>query len=380
MLRVKTRELSGAFGDIGTFIPLFVGYVTVNGLHAGSILTTFGLTYILTGAIYGVPIAVQPMKAIAALAITEGATPGEIQGTAILIGLLFLIMGATGLIRVLEKRIPIAVVRGIQLGLGLKFVILSLQYVAGDGSLGLALALLGLLVVLVLLRRSILPASLALLGLGIIAALALQPGSISPEPLVLQLTLPSIAVPSASEALQGLLFLGIPQIPQTIGNAVIAAALLSRQYYGEKGATTKKLSTTIGLVNSTLPWFGAIPICHGAGGIAAHHRFGARTGKSLFIIGAILMASGLFLGGMGTQILRMIPLPIIGVFLLFVGGELILPLRQQRTRYSRIDWAVILTIGGIAVAHRYGMVIALIIGLALHYATRTTSQRAGQKQ
>lgn len=365
---------------MGTFIPLFVGYVTVNGLQAGGILATFGLTYMLTGAIYGVPIAVQPMKAIAALAIAEGATPGEIQGTAILLGLLFLVMGATGLIRVLEKRIPFAVVRGIQLGLGLKFIVLSLRYFIADGNLGLAMAISAFILSLLLLRRSILPASLALLGVGVTAALAFEPGGINLDITLPQLTLPALSIPSPSEALEGLVFLGIPQIPQTIGNSLIAASLLSRQYYGEKGTSTKKLSNTIGAFNSILPWFGAIPVCHGAGGIAAHHRFGARTARSLLIIGATFVALGLFLGGATTQLLRAIPLPIVGVFLLLAGGELMLSLRQDRVSHSKIDWAIILVIGAIAVANRYGMVVAIIAGLVLHYASRTISHRAGERQ
>jgi len=78
-------EVSGSLGDLGTFLPHIVGAITVVGMAPTGILTTFGLFYALSGAFYGVPMAVQPMKAASAAALIEPMEPGAIAGAGIVI-------------------------------------------------------------------------------------------------------------------------------------------------------------------------------------------------------------------------------------------------------------------------------------------------------
>src|SRR6202030_710262 len=92
------REVSGSLGDLGTFLPHIVGAIMVVRMDPTGILTAFGLFYALSGAFYGVPMAVQPMKAASAAVLIEPMSPGAIAGAGLVIGAFFLLIGATGLV------------------------------------------------------------------------------------------------------------------------------------------------------------------------------------------------------------------------------------------------------------------------------------------
>jgi hypothetical protein len=66
-VRFDRNELSGAFGDLGTDFPLVVGMVLAAGLDVTSVLVMFGLMQVLTGLAYGLPMPVQPLKAMAVI-------------------------------------------------------------------------------------------------------------------------------------------------------------------------------------------------------------------------------------------------------------------------------------------------------------------------
>src|SRR4051794_6882267 len=120
------REVGGALGDLGTFLPHIIGAVTVAGLAPSGVLTTFGLFYLASGAYFGVPMGVQPMKAASAAILIQRLTPGEVAGAGLVIGALFLLAGLTGAVGRLARVIPPAVTAGLQLGLGLALAGLGL--------------------------------------------------------------------------------------------------------------------------------------------------------------------------------------------------------------------------------------------------------------
>ena len=72
------QECSGACGDLGTFIPHVIGAMTVAGLAPVGVLFGFGAFLIATGLFYGLPLPVQPMKAVSAVILTDGLRPGEV--------------------------------------------------------------------------------------------------------------------------------------------------------------------------------------------------------------------------------------------------------------------------------------------------------------
>jgi len=113
------REASGACGDLGTFIPHAIGAMTVAGLAPAGVLSGFGVFLIATGLFYGLPLPVQPMKAVSAVILTGGLRPGEVAAAGMILGAVLLVLGITGLIGRLARVIPQSVGAGLQLGLGL---------------------------------------------------------------------------------------------------------------------------------------------------------------------------------------------------------------------------------------------------------------------
>src|ERR1700748_1734305 len=113
------HEASGALGDLGTFLPHIIGAITVVGMDPTGLFVGFGLFYAVAGAYYGVPMAVQPMKAASAAVLIEPMDPGSIAGAGLVIGAVFLLLGVTGAVTWIARLILPAVAAGLQLGLGL---------------------------------------------------------------------------------------------------------------------------------------------------------------------------------------------------------------------------------------------------------------------
>src|SRR5690606_18357458 len=71
----------------------------------------------------------------------------------------------------------------------------------------------------------------------------------------------------------------------------------------------------------------ALPMCHGAGGLAAHYRFGARSGTAPLMLGLVLLALALSPGSVGLTTLAAVPAAGLGALLLMASGELALTKR-----------------------------------------------------
>jgi predicted benzoate:H+ symporter BenE len=104
-------EIGGAFGDLGTFLPHTLGAITVAGLAPVGVLASFGVCYIATGLLYRLPIPVQPMKAVSAVLIASGLSAGEIAAAGLCLGVILLVLGATGAIGRFARIVPPSVVR-----------------------------------------------------------------------------------------------------------------------------------------------------------------------------------------------------------------------------------------------------------------------------
>jgi len=101
-------------------------------------------------------------------------------------------------------------------------------------------------------------------------------------------------------------------------------------------------------------------MCHGTGGLAAHYRFGARTGGAPIMIGIFFVVIAVGLGEMGFSLLAMIPQSVLGVLLVFAGLELCPLLRSLKTNE---EYFIALLIAGIALAVP-NMAWAFSIGIA----------------
>ena len=365
LLRFDRHEISGSLGDMGTFIPLLVGMASLNGLNIASALFFAGVFNVITGITFGIPMAVQPMKAIAAVAISQGLTTNEILSAGIVTGLIIFIFGITRIIELFNRIIPLSVVRGLQLGIGLQLLIkgftmvLSTKHFFGYDSISIGI-LSGVLVLLLFFSRRI-PGAIVVFVLGLLFLFLKSPNSFSS--LKFDVYIPHFVSLSWSDFANGTLKAAIPQLPLTTLNSVIAVCALSWDLFPNKGADTREVSISVGLMNLIGCWFGAMPMCHGSGGLAGQYRFGARTGGSVVFLGVIKILIGIFLGGAALRLLASYPMSVLGVLLIFSGMELALVTRDVKTRTDH--FVMIMTTAAIIALS--STAIGFVVGLSLSY-------------
>ncbi|MBI2907681.1 MAG: sulfate transporter [Chloroflexi bacterium] len=364
--RYDRAEFAGAFGDLGTFIPFVVAYITVNKLDPVGILLSFGLLKMFVGLYFKTPMPVQPMKAIggAAIAHPEAVTQGMIWGSGIFSAAFWALMALTGAINWVEKITARPVMRGIMLGLGVSLIIEAIGLTTDEPVLAV---LAGILTFSLLTNRRI-PAMLLLLALGVVYSLVRDPGLFSQlSGMSLHFRLPELTVGRITwnDLLFGALLLGLPQAPLTLGNAILGTVGENNQLFPDRPIKVRTVALDHGFMNIVSVAIGGVPLCHGAGGMAGHVRFGARTGGALVILGLIVTLIGLFLSDSVVLIFGMLPKAILGVILFFTGLELASTMRDIGTKKD--DVYVMLATAGLAVVN---MGVAFVVGVALYYAVQ----------
>ncbi|KAF7588383.1 hypothetical protein BBP40_005776 [Aspergillus hancockii] len=327
--RNYVSEISGSLGDLGTFLPLAIALAVNGTISLSSTLIFSGIFNILTGLFFGIPLPVQPMKAIAAVAIARSFNNGTIAAAGIFVGICIFLFSITGALRWFAEVIPIPVIKGIQVGAGLSLVIASCSNILS--SLGWiqpswadnrlwAIAAFIFLVMTNVYRK--VPYALIVFILGLVFAIVNS---------ALAADLPSInfwhpytVVPTRHQWAVGALDAGIGQIPLTTLNSIVAVVHLA----GDLLPDVKRLSiTSVGLsvaaMNLIGCWFGAMPVCHGSGGLAAQYRFGARSGSSVIFLGGLKLLIGIFFGESLVGLLKRFPSALLGVMVIAAGLELV---------------------------------------------------------
>ena len=367
-IRFDRNELSGAFGDIGTDFPLVVSMILVSGLDVASVLIMFGLMQILTGLFYGLPMPVQPLKAMAVIVITQKLSGNVLYGGGLAIGLLMLFLALTGLIDWIARVVPKSVVRGVQFGLGLQLATIALKnYVSAEGGIGYGLAALAFVLTLLLLGNRKYPPAPYVILLGLVYAylFRLDVGGLLGS---FEFRLPQLYFPTAQDLLTGCAVLALPQIPLSLGNSILATRQLVEDFFPDRPVSVRKISLTYSLMNLINPFLGGIPTCHGSGGIAGHYTFGARTGGSVVLYGSLYLLLGFFFSTGFKEVIQLFPQPILGVILLFESLALMRLVRDMME--SKADFTIVLMVGLIAVGLPYGYVIGLLLGTALAYLAK----------
>jgi SulP family sulfate permease len=381
------REFAGSLGDLGTILPIAIGMILVNGLNPSGLFLSVGLFYIFTGLYYGVTVSVQPMKVIGAYAIATAMSSGQVLAAGLLIGIVLLILGLTGAIDIIGKYTPKSVIRGVQLSTGTLLMAQGVKLIIGTSNLqllqkkaepylilqsigpvpiGILIGIAGGILTLVLLDNKKLPAGLVIVILGLATGLIfgtkegfanLHLGFYLPQWL-------SLGFPIKADFVIALFALVLPQLPMTVGNAVIANVDLSSEYFGEKSkkVTYRASSITMALGCILSFFLGGMPLCHGAGGLAAHYRFGARTAGSNLIIGSLFVLLVLILGSGILAVIYLIPMSILGILLIFAGSQLALTIQDI---FNRKDLFVVVVILGITLATNLG--IGVVAGFCLAY-------------
>jgi len=321
-------EIAGAFGDLGTLVPFVVAYLAVLKMDPFGVLFAFGIAMLVCGFVYRTPMPVQPMKAVGAIATTQAAqtialTPAMVHGASLVTGLVWLVLGLTGTARRVADLVKRPIVVGIILGLGFGFMIEGAKMMAQNWWIGGA----ALFVTLLLLSNRIVPAMFLLLVCGAAYGLVSDPSLVDALRTVqLELRWPTFALSQLTwnDLVIGAVFLALPQIPLTLGNAVIAITEENNRLFANRPVTESNISTSTGLMNLMSAGVGGVPMCHGAGGMAGHMQFGARTGGALVVLGAVLLFVAIFFSGSVATLLRLFPVPILGVILFLTGAQLAL--------------------------------------------------------
>jgi sulfate permease, SulP family len=358
----RLRELAGGVGDWGLLIPMSIALIALNGLDATVVFAGVGLTYIATALAFGVPVPVQPLKAFAAAAIALGLSAETLAAGALLMAAVMAALAVTGAADWLARRFPLVLVRGIQaavaLLLGKAAVELALDgnwqgLPAIDPGVSVAIATVACLA-LMLAVRSRLPASLLVLGAGAaigVAVAGVPDIGFGPQA-------PTLAVPDAAAFGVALTSLVIAQVPLTFGNSIVATADAEREYFGAaaRRVTPRRLAASIAGSNGFAGLLGGLPVCHGAGGVTAHYKLGARTWRATAMAGALLVGTSLAFGASLPDLLRLVPPGALAGMLMFVAI-------QHGLLAARLDgWS------DRVVAATVGVVTLLVANLAIGFA------------
>ncbi|KAL3498348.1 hypothetical protein ACH5RR_041080 [Cinchona calisaya] len=402
--RSKWSELNGAMGDLGTYIPIVLALTLAKNLDLGTTLIFTGIYNFVTGAIYGVPMPVQPMKSIAAVAISDADfNIPEVMASGICTAGILLVLGLTGLMKLVYKLIPISIVRGIQLAQGLSFAMTAVKYIrnvqnfsnsksGGErhwlGLDGLLLAIICACFIIVVngagddsnndtnytdenasgtgnrgkrLRKFIhsLPSAVIIFLLGVILAVIRGPKAVKgfkfgPSPV-------EVVKISKHAWREGFIKGTIPQLPLSILNSVIAVCKLSTDLFPEKDVSATSVSITVGLMNLLGCWFGAMPCCHGAGGLAGQYKFGGRSGGCVALLGLAKLVLGLVLGSSLVRILDQFPVGVLGVLLLFAGIELAICSRDMNTKEDSFVMLICAAVSLVGSSAALGFLCGIIV-------------------
>ncbi len=383
------QEFAGSLGDLGTILPLALGMILVNGISSTGVFFSVGLFYMLTGMYFGITVPVQPMKVIGAYSIATMMSAHQVLASSLLMGTILLIIGLTGSIDIIGKYTPKSVIRGVQLSTGILLMVQGVKMMTGGSKLqalyqtaepyltlqslgpvpiGVVIGIAGVVTTLILLDNKKMPAGLVVVLAGILIGLIfgnrqglshLRPGIYFPQWM-------PFGFPANMDFMFAVFALVLPQLPMTIGNAVIANADLSNTYFGKESGkmTYRSLCVSMAIGNFISFVMGGMPLCHGAGGLGAHYRFGARTAGSNLMIGAILIFLVIILGDGISLFLSVIPMGILGVLLIFAGSQLamtIMDVTDRKQMFVVISMLGITLAANLAIGFGVGLVLAWLL-------------------
>lgn len=352
------REFSSAYADLGTFLPLVLGLIVVAGMDPVGLLLGFGLFAIGTGLYYKRPIPVQPMKAVAAMGIAGIAGPDVLIATGLLLGITLLILSQTRAIGWLKGFIPKTVLFGMRVALAVSLVASTFQF--AEVSLWPVAIL---VVLLVALQFSPVRAISCVIILAVgWSWLGSTPTAIEFD---VQLRVPAVVVPSIDALVDSLKTAFFPQLALTLTNALILTSVIAQEYFPERSSalTEKRFALTSGLANIILAPLGAMPMCHGAGGLAAHYGLGSRSGLSIVVFGATCLVIAFIFGSQASELLGLIPYEVVATLMLYAAWVLADPMRLLKVK-SSCQFIILLMV---PLTLSVGLVAALVVGITLEW-------------
>ncbi len=312
--------------DLGVLVPLAAALILVNGLGAGAVLLGAGLLVLASGVAFRVPFPVQPLKALTAVAVAERLAPEVIHAAGLEIGAFLLLLSIRGVADAIARVFTLPVVRALQFGVGVLLVIAAVRLVADPPVVfagtppspwPVVLAVAAFVAVSWEARRRRYGLALAVLAAGVAAAWVVAGPTLHGP----SLEVPALTFPPAAAFGSAFVLLVIPQLPLTFGNAVVAVDDLAHRYFGPVGrrVSPSRVCVSCGLGNVVAGVIGGMPMCHGAGGLTAHVRLGARTAGMNLVLGSAFVVLGLFFAPQVPVILGLLPVWALAAFLAYAG-------------------------------------------------------------
>ncbi|MBU6152793.1 MAG: hypothetical protein KGP28_00695 [Bdellovibrionales bacterium] len=295
-MRALAGDFFGAFSDSAILLPIVMFLARIPGFSLSLLIGSAGLTYILAGRFFRVPMPVQPLKSIAIASVTLGAGALEIRAAGFLLGVFFLVLF---FLKVRSLPIPEPVVRSVQAGLGILLLIQAKRALPVDPIQAISS---GLLLLMILLLHY----SFRIPSLGFFA-LAFFLNSLTSEHLPPGTLVTDFAPSHSGELKQSFWMVAsllLPQLALTSANSITGARLASEHYFKEscERVTIPRLMCFVGTGNLIAALVPGLPFCHGSGGTTAHAKGGATTERMNWIIGAGLLLLSLLIHTRGLAI------------------------------------------------------------------------------
>jgi len=370
-LKVKGYEFSisefaGTLGDFGPLNPFLIGYVAILGVDPVGLFLMMGIANIVIGLLYNVPLSVEAKKAVGATALAQRWKPSQLYAVGVGTGVAWTLLGLSGITEKIVKVTPRCVVRGIQLSLALTLVLESTYLSRSNPLLAISLVFLAALLLRIKRIGRYVPAAIFLFAVGLLFAISTD---VVPW-MGISFRIPSLRIPTIDEILLTMITVGFAQIFLTLGNAVIATAALCQKYFPERKVSERHLALNMGLLNTISPFFGGVPLCHGADGVASQYLFGARTGGSMILEGILEIFLSLFFASSLVAVFSAFPQPVIGAMLFLTAFELTRVSVDLRTFP---DIVVIVIV--IAVSYVSNLGVAFVVGVATHFLLERLRRR-----
>ena len=357
--KFSLREFGGAFGDWGTLIPFIIGFVLIVGFNPAGIFLCLGITNIILGIKYNLPLPVQPQKTIATVALSQKWTPSMVISTGFGTGIIWTVLGFSKKLNKIVERVPTTAVRGIQLGLGLILGWAAILLFIDNIILGI----IAVAIILVLIKNKIIPSAIILMFMGFF--IIFYTGAVIVSDVIFRLPSFTFYIPNWQDLIIGMLLAGIAQLFLTLTNVMVATVSLAKDLFPEKedAIDANSLAFNMGAMNLINPFIGGIPLCHGSGGLAAQYAFGARTGGSMIFEGILEIILGLFFSHALFLLFTTFPKAILGAMLLYTAfllGRIAFKEFNLKTIPIIIISAVLCFVVNITVGFIVGLVLYLI--------------------
>ncbi|TKJ22689.1 MAG: hypothetical protein CEE43_05530 [Promethearchaeota archaeon Loki_b32] len=308
------REFGGAFGDWGTLVPFIIGYISIVGLNPAGIFLTLGITNIILGIKFNLPLPVQPQKTIGTVAISKGWDPNMVISTGFGTGVVWFLLGFSKKLNKIVSKVPIVAVRGIQLGLALILGWTGLKLFSEN----LFLGFISIAIILILIKNKPIPSAIILTFGGILIMFFTQTIFISE--LEFGFPLLTFQIPTWDNFLLGMVYAGFAQLFLTLTNVMVATVVLIKELFPDReGIDANTLAFNMGAMNLINPFLVGMPLCHGSGGLMAQYAFGARTGGSMIMEGVMELILGLFFSEALLILFTEFPMAILGAMLIYTA-------------------------------------------------------------